>query len=451
MIDNEMPDAMPAREPLTGHLPPWFGLSSVRSAPSWDVARRLRTLAGVDESVLVHVPQERPRYTSLGGVVLGTAMFATLSMFQAAGEIAGGLRWWCLVPALAWGVFVCNLDRWLVTSAMGTRWRSKAAVLIPRLLLAVVFGIVIAEPMVLRIFDAAIVQQIRDARSNDLENYRSQLVTCNPAPGSPEATRAAVTSPACAPYRITASGALAGKVAQLAEWRTEKSAIDPGITADTDTLNRLNETARLECNGTTGPGLTGKVGVGPNCGRDRAEADAFRATSNLPARVLDQSRLASEITGLEGELGNTTTDFTKDRNVQIERMVAERQRHQQEIGFLERVEALSALSAAHPVVGVTSWFVRLFLIVVDCLPVLVKLLSGTTRYERLIDARLATSERNFQRILGVEEHEAEQRSRSDRDEIDLKHRRRSARRDAESLAEVDRLTERLLSQRRMAS
>jgi len=446
MIDNEAPETASARDRLGGQQPPWFGWSGMRTGRDWELPGKLRVLAGVDESVLQHVPQERPRYTALGGVVLGTATLATLSMFQAVGQMAGGLHWWCLLPALVWGAFVCNLDRWLVTSSMGTRWRSKAAVLVPRLLLAVVFGIVIAEPMVLRVFDSAIVQQIRDSRSNDLESYRGQLLTCNPVPGSPEAGTTAAASAACTQYRITVPGDLSGKVGQLAEWRKEKAVIDLPITADTETLNRLDETARLECNGTTGPGLSGKSGVGPNCARDRAEADQFRATSDLPARVLEQSRLASQITTLEGELGSSTADFTKARNGEIERLVGERQRYQQEIGFLERVEALSALGGKHAVVGVTSWFVRLFLIVVDCLPVLVKLLSGTTRYERLIDARLAASERSFQRRLGVEEHESEQRARSDRDEIDLAYRRRSARRDADSLVEVDRLTERLLNQ-----
>ena len=43
-------------------------------------ARGLRAVTGVDEEILAEIPTERPRYSAMGGVILGTSLAAMLSM-----------------------------------------------------------------------------------------------------------------------------------------------------------------------------------------------------------------------------------------------------------------------------------------------------------------------------------------------------------------------------------
>jgi hypothetical protein len=63
------------------------------------------------------------------------------------------------------------------------------------------------------------------------------------------------------------------------------------------------------------------------------------------------------------------------------------------IGLGERFKALGAISASSGFVGVASWFVRVFFILIDCLPVLVKFIGGTTAYDRLVEREIAHAER----------------------------------------------------------
>src|ERR1700733_10888381 len=49
------------------------------------------------------------------------------------------------------------------------------------------------------------------------------------------------------------------------------------------------------------------------------------------------------------------------------------------------------LSLSNAFIGVASWFVRIFFILIDCLPVLVKFISGSTPYDRLVDTETASA------------------------------------------------------------
>ena len=64
------------------------------------IGRWIRVLAGVDERLLDRVPQERARYTGLGGVVLGTATIAAFSMWFAVSQLLGFSHPLIVVPVL---------------------------------------------------------------------------------------------------------------------------------------------------------------------------------------------------------------------------------------------------------------------------------------------------------------------------------------------------------------
>jgi hypothetical protein len=65
------------------------------------------------------------------------------------------------------------------------------------------------------------------------------------------------------------------------------------------------------------------------------------------------------------------------------------------------------------------WAVRLFFILVDCMPVLVKFLGGTTTYDRLVDAQLAHARTLHSTELGTEHDEADAGARKRRAQLDL--------------------------------
>lgn len=110
------PPAQPEADPPAESAPPR------RRLPQPQLGRRLRVLAGVDERLLDRVPQERAWYTSLGGVVLGTATIAAISMYFAITQAMGASSRLAVFPVLVWFLFIPNVDRWLVSRRLGEGW-----------------------------------------------------------------------------------------------------------------------------------------------------------------------------------------------------------------------------------------------------------------------------------------------------------------------------------------
>ena len=123
-------------------------------------------LGGGNKSILVQVPQERPRFAQMAGVMLTTAGMASLSMIFALRDGVNAPLTAAILFGLVWGVVVLNLDRFLVLSIGSTRdHRRLLLIAVPRLVLALVLSIVISTPLVLRIFASDISSQLHKMHS----------------------------------------------------------------------------------------------------------------------------------------------------------------------------------------------------------------------------------------------------------------------------------------------
>jgi Domain of unknown function (DUF4407) len=397
----------------------------------------LRRLAGVDETIIGWVPTERARYAALGGVILGTATIATLSMFVALSESFGRPRPVLLLPAVVWGLFVLNLDRWLVSSSTGSDWVQRLRLLLPRLLLAMFLGVVIAEPLVLRIFQTAVEQHIGDARDAAVRDLQGNLLTCNPVPDqNPRADRYAAGRQ-CDDYRLPTDESPAGDAATLARLRRDTSTLQGSIDKDEATQRGLDDLAVKECAGASGPGLTGRAGEGPECRNRRSAAAVFRANHPSAARLAQLGRMRAQVAALESSTATSTTGFESERSRAIATKIKDLRDHQGPIGLLERLGALSDLVHGNAFLGAAVWAVRGLIIIVDCLPVLVKLLGGTSSYDRLVQRRQEGTERIHAEagriiertvLIGLEldQHEAQSTARNRRDDIDVAEREHMA-------------------------
>lgn len=406
-------------------------LASARGVWRWvrsrDYGRKLRVLAGVDEDTLSWVHHNRARYTGVGGVVLSTAVIAGLSMTFALSQVAGGFHFVVLIPALIWAVVVLNLDRWLISSATGTRWSRRTAVLLPRFLVAVLLGFVIAEPVVLRLFETAVEQNIHDGRDQQARALVDELVRCNPMP---EGGRPAGIPAGCA-GKVFALGVTPQALAQeLATRERDAAAVGDTIKVDSQQHADLEELARKECAGGTGPGLTGVPGVGGECRRLRKEADDFQASHQIEPKNAELAALNARISQLRPELARAESDYQKARQAEIDRQHRDLREHQKEIGLLERFQALHELTGQNSFLWGATWLIRLFFIVLDCLPILVKLMGGTSAYDRLVDMRTSSQERIYGEIvrsaesaaiseLELRDHQTKLENRKRRKKLDL--------------------------------
>jgi uncharacterized protein DUF4407 len=391
------------------------------------LGRMLRWLAAVDERLMAWVPTERAKYTALGGVVLGTAAIATLSMTTALAEVRGGFQLLLLLPALVWGAFVCNLDRWLVSTSSGAAWHRRASIFLPRLVLAFLFGCVIAEPLVLKVFESAIEKHIQDARQADLRNLESTLLRCNPDPTADAKVRTVADTPGCADYQLNLQASYAAMNQELANRQKEATTLRASIATDRKEQARRDMLASNECAGTPGPGTTGTRGRGPECLAREREAADYRRTNPIAPQTARLEDLSAQISTLQAESNSTQRDYQAKRDAEVAQKVADRKANQGPIGLLERFSALDTLTATSTFLFTATWFIRLFFIAVDCLPVLVKFIGGVTKYEELVDFRVNAARRVFEQSVKTTEAAIVGDLKSNQEESRTKESMRSAR------------------------
>ena len=425
--------------------------------PAQGPGRWLRGLIGVDERLLNRVWEERARYTCLGAIVLGTATMAALSMLDAMDQIFGPVWPVLVLVALFWGAFICGIDRWLIASTHGAhsgRWR----VFIPRIILSLFFGVIIATPLVLTVFGSEVVSQAHDDQRNAVLTYESQLKKCDPLPSASQAAQAAAQSASCAQFHVQVSDPAIGTDKAIASEQAQRNGLNTIISSDNTQISNLDTIARDECNGASGKGLSGVVGVGPNCNRDRQKADNFSSTSDvgeLQSRVTD---LDNEIAAQTVTAGQQTQTYASNISNAITKLVAEKTAAEGRIGLLNRIDALGELASRHFVIAAATVMLAIFIIAVDCLPVLSKMMSGTTRYDEILEFRLRAAAKMAAEATKVSErratsrdeialHRMESELQAQRDQIDDASRVDRAMRDAE----LDRRIAQLAAQYRRSA
>jgi hypothetical protein len=244
----------------------------------------------------------------------------------------------------------------------------------------------------------------------------------------------------------------------IAAETTQRNGLNRIIAADNAEISRLNTIARDECNGNSGEGLSGVVGVGPNCDRDRQKADDFTRTSAVAA-------LQAKVTGLDDEIAAQTVTasqqtqaYASNINDSIANLVAKKTADEGRIGLLNRIDALGELAARHFVIAAATVLLGIFIVAIDCLPVVSKMMSGTTRYDEILEYRLRAAAKmasdstrvSERRATGRDEvalHRIESEVRTQRDQIDEASRVERAMRDAQ----IDRRIAELAAQYRRAA
>lgn len=96
----------------------------------------LMICSGGNIHLLRKTPSEWNKYSGIGGIVLFTTVFATLSAGYAMFTVFDDL---CISVGFAvlWGLMIFNLDRYIVSSIKKTgTWWNQVLIAIPRLILA---------------------------------------------------------------------------------------------------------------------------------------------------------------------------------------------------------------------------------------------------------------------------------------------------------------------------
>ncbi|MEV4513619.1 DUF4407 domain-containing protein [Dactylosporangium sp. NPDC049525] len=337
------------------------------------------------EELLAWAKVERARYTSVGGFVLFTAMMAVGSSTVAL-TIAFRQPWYVVVfPALFWGVLIFNLDRWIVSSSLPERGAYRFVVIWLRLLMAFVFGIVIAEPVVLKVFETAVTEQLAKIRVADEVAYESQLKKCNPSSDQPPLS----SEQAAGCQNLTVTDLSAVDTAKTNQQEAQRAADDSATRlakANTD-VEAARGQMNNECRGLDGS----PHGNGDVC---QLLTGVFNQTQQHRDKVAGEDLAArTALDGANKALSDAKTTVDASREAKIQQKVNERKAERnKEGGLLERIEALNSVAAQHLSLLLATWAIRLLLILIDCAPAIAKFSGGTT-YDRLVRAEAQLGEK----------------------------------------------------------
>lgn len=303
--------------------------------------------AGVHVDTLKQYPEEHSKYVSIGATIFFTGLFAAFAGGYALYFVFSGSDYAWLYSisfGILWGLAIFNLDRYIVLSIDKTQGGFKQFLqALPRIILAIIIGLVISRPLELKIFD----KEIRDhLRQEYLIKQQAAIDTLN----------------------STFENKYAVEYSQLYALRTEADSLESYIKVARQQLNH-------EIFGTKTAETSGKMGFGPyakmkdeQLKKQQVQLDTLRSRIQFKETELSKRKVAE---GLMDQ--QILTDKKLDSAINV-------------AGFADRNSALSNLHKKQD--GTTQdatqyavIFITLLFVFFECLPVFVKLMSGTDTYD----------------------------------------------------------------------
>ncbi len=296
--------------------------------------------SGANTTLLKRCPTESNKYAGIGGTVLFTGVFATISSAYALYTVFR-VEWIALAFGLVWGSMIFNLDRFIVSSMKKrNNFFREIGMALPRLMLAVLLAFVISKPLELKIFEREIMRVIDEKRTRQISETREAI-----AQNYPETEE------------------LQGRINQLQQGIREKELF----------RNQKQEEYDLERFGVASAATSGVPGIGRNARiKEQQLNDAQRDLEATRERNLAQ------------------IDHLNNRILHLYEMREEEFKNQRVTidsydGFAARIDALGALTRESRAIYMANLFIILLFIAVETAPILVKLISPRGPYDDLLE------------------------------------------------------------------
>jgi Domain of unknown function (DUF4407) len=369
----------------------------------------LARLAGAQPDVLRSARTEKVKYTAMGGVLLTTAGVAGVSAGFALNTAVGLSVAAAVVTGALWALVIFNLDRMLVVSmTRQSGWVRNVFTAVPRVALAVVIGAIISVPLVLRIFQPEIDAELPRLHSDNLIAAQQKL--------DQEFADIAPLQKQVDDLQAVASGQAQPAVDADPDVQAAQKQVDEAQAA----YDKAAQAAQCELDGSCG---TGQRGGGEAYRGAKARADQAETALNTAKAKLDAATAAAN-TRISGSAASNRDAATQQLAVlapQLEQRKQARADRQATLGtsedrsegLLARLEALDRLSADNATMRSANWALFLLFLLIEVLPVLVKLLAMVGRetlYDRLLRSEEDTLEQRAtmtsNNILELEKHRA---------------------------------------------
>ncbi len=294
--------------------------------------------AGSDEDILKKCPRsEHIKHAGFGALVLVPATLGLFSMTYAISTFVDNPYLYFLA-GLTWACIVFTFDRFIISS-----FRKKGSVakditsltFLSRIIFSIFVGIAVAHPLVLLYFHESIevnMNEVAHAKIDSIENV----------------------------YQL-----------QRKSLQLESDTINRNLQSLADTIHMQEGILHDEIKGVVrnDDRTTGKAGEGPTFKYDTAYLN--RLYNDLAAK-----RTANESKKSFNELAVSKLDSAQA--FKINRLTFSHD-------YLEREKALSRLSASNDIIRITTWFLILFFILIDILPVTWKGLTTKGPYDEYLN------------------------------------------------------------------
>jgi hypothetical protein len=410
-------------------------------------------LAGGQLDVLRQAPADRTRYVANGAALLATAGLAVVSATFALTTTLHAPLPAALAVGLGWGLLVLVIDRMLVVGMVRptgvSGWTHMAVTVLVRFAMAIVIGVVVSTPLVLRVFQPEIDSELRVMQADAASAAQRQLDSDARFAGLPALRETIAAEQAvvdAGPAAVTDGDADVRRARQeLAAAQAAYETAQQGVVCEKE--------------GTCGSGVRGagiafreKVQIRDQAGRtlEQARAELAAAVRTATTRSLAQSRntVASTRERLAADQATLARLATEKAAVES----GQQRAIDASDGILERLRALQRIGDRDSALLLAHLFIALLFLVVEVLPVVTKTLQITGRrslYEKLVEAQ-------EQDTLFAATHAARTRRRIDRirsrvaesSETDLARRRIHANREVNAVV-VD--TQREVTDRALAA
>ena len=319
--------------------------------------------SGANLSLIRKSPGEWNKFAGIGGVILFTAIFATVSASYALYTVFDNL-FTSIAFGILWGLMIFNLDRYIVASIKktGSFWH-QFIMAMPRVLLAAFLGIIISKPLELKVFEKEVNKQLNTI----IQRNKTQLQADMNA-------------------RI---------LQQSSPFENEKNQ----IAAKTQELQAAYDSAAIELEkeilGTKTNLTSGKVGFGSNAKRKSELKEQRR-------KDLEQYQLSIQPRQdyLNQEISKVYTQIETER----EKTEGVEERFN---GLAARLQALDELGDQSKVMAIASMFIMGLFIALEISPVLVKIISPVGPYDYLLEEsedqfRIYTNEKRKKNTMASE-------------------------------------------------
>jgi len=375
--------------------------------------------AGARTEILEHCPTDHAKYFGIGGTILFTALMASFAggyafftAFKQVTEInmpdgsiveitVGSSYLFATFFGMFWGCLIFNLDRYIVSTIKddGTSKIEKEELInaSPRLIMAVLLGLVISTPLELKLFEKEIKYEIKeiikDNRNvligkdsiyiNQKTEYLNQIAKLE------QEQRDAITGKSLSPEKLELTN-VNEKIKRL------ESQLNIAET-EFRTASSKYQTAYSTC-------------LKDNLGDENAKQICYQKTSSLAYVKNEKEKEVSRLRNLiESAKGNKDAITNSD----IDNLKALRTKNQEQInalnikvsnidkvinenkaiaeaeskkygGFMASIEAYSRLKDKHFSLKIVCFFITLLFIFIEVAPVLFKLMTESGPYDDIV-------------------------------------------------------------------